>query len=342
MAVAMIYDRPDFLHFDLDPGPGADFQRVCDVAMKLRDLLDGIHMPTYPKTTGSKGFICMCRSSANRTKKKCGRSLKKSLRRWNSLSQVGDRRISNCERPYGRVLVDYNQNAWGRTLASIYSVRPKPLATVSMPVTWDDIETGIQLADYRLDNVPTFFRKPAISGKDCLASNASIYTRLQRLRRPDAVIGRSRISTARKLEPGAFPDLSLPVPLPLPPMEATRVDQLPDGDEWQFEPKWDGFRCLVFRKGQTVALQSKSGQPLTRYFPELVQAFQSLPSRAFVLDGEIVVAQDGRLSFDALLLRIHPAASRVANLRTTRLPPLSRLIFCMISQRDAAHDPATR
>jgi ATP-dependent DNA ligase len=62
-------------------------------------------------------------------------------------------------------------------------------------------------------------------------------------------IGRSRVSTARKLEPGAFPDLSLPVPLPLAPMEATRVDQLPDGDEWQFEPKWDGFRCLVFRKG---------------------------------------------------------------------------------------------
>ena len=127
-------------------------------------------------------------------------------------------------------------------------------------------------------------------------------------------IGRSRVSTVRKLEPGAFPDLSLPVPLPLTPMEATRVDKLPDGDEWQFEPKWDGFRCLVFRKGQTVALQSKSGQPLTRYFPELVQAFQSLPSHAFVLDGEIVVTQGGRLSFDALLLRIHPAASRVAKL----------------------------
>jgi ATP-dependent DNA ligase len=127
-------------------------------------------------------------------------------------------------------------------------------------------------------------------------------------------IGRSRVSTARKLEPGTFPDLSLPVPLPLTPMEATRVDHLPDGDEWQFEPKWDGFRCLVFRKGPTVALQSKSGQPLTRYFPELVQAFQSLPFPAFVLDGEIVVAQDGRLSFDALLLRIHPAASRVAKL----------------------------
>ena len=136
-------------------------------------------------------------------------------------------------------------------------------------------------------------------------------------------IGRSRVSIARKLEPGAFPDLSLPVPLPLTPMEATRVDKLPDGDEWQFEPKWDGFRCLVFRKGQTVALQSKSGQPLTRYFPELVQAFQSLPSHAFVLDGEIVVTQDGRLSFDALLLRIHPAASRVAKLASDTPAPIS-------------------
>ncbi|HET7057954.1 MAG TPA: hypothetical protein VFI05_04430, partial [Nitrospiraceae bacterium] len=127
-------------------------------------------------------------------------------------------------------------------------------------------------------------------------------------------IRRSPVSTARTLEAGTFPDLSLPVPIPLPPMEATRVDQLPDGDEWQFEPKWDGFRCLVFRKGTTVVLQSKSGLPLTRYFPELVQAFQSLPSQAFVLDGEIVVARDGQLSFDDLLLRIHPAASRIAKL----------------------------
>jgi ATP-dependent DNA ligase len=124
----------------------------------------------------------------------------------------------------------------------------------------------------------------------------------------------SVVSTAGKLEHGTFPDLSLPVPIPVPPMEAMRADQLPDGDEWQFEPKWDGFRCLVFRHGSVVALQSKSGQPLTRYFPELVTAFQSLPARAFVLDGEIVVPRDGRLSFDDLLLRIHPAASRVAKL----------------------------
>jgi ATP-dependent DNA ligase len=127
-------------------------------------------------------------------------------------------------------------------------------------------------------------------------------------------VRRSPIGTARILERDTFPALLLPLPLPLPPMEATRARQLPDGDEWQFEPKWDGFRCLVFRQGPNVVLQSKSGQPLTRYFPELVHAFQSLPVHAFVLDGEIVVARDGRLSFDDLLLRIHPAASRVTKL----------------------------
>jgi ATP-dependent DNA ligase len=128
------------------------------------------------------------------------------------------------------------------------------------------------------------------------------------------VTRRSPVSPVRKLKNGTFPDLSLPVSIPLAPMEAMRADRLPNGDEWHFEPKWDGFRCLVFRDGSVVALQSKSGQPLTRYFPELVSVFQSLPAQAFVLDGEIIVPRDGRLSFDDLLLRIHPAASRVAKL----------------------------
>ncbi len=125
---------------------------------------------------------------------------------------------------------------------------------------------------------------------------------------------RSSVITTPKLKKGKFPDLSLPLPIPFPPMEARRADRLPDGNEWQFEPKWDGFRCLVFRNRPAVVLQSKAGQPLTRYFPELVSAFQALPQRSFVLDGEIIVPRDGQLSFDDLLLRIHPAASRVANL----------------------------
>src|SRR5438067_4696817 len=90
-------------------------------------------------------------------------------------------------------------------------------------------------------------------------------------------------------------------------MEALSVDEIPAGAEWQYEPKWDGFRCLVFRDHNGVELQSKSGQPLTRYFPEIVDAARQLSPKMFVLDGEIVVPADGAFSFDALLQRIHPA-----------------------------------
>jgi ATP-dependent DNA ligase len=102
-----------------------------------------------------------------------------------------------------------------------------------------------------------------------------------------------------------------------PPMEMRAVERIPDGPQWQYEPKWDGFRCLAFRDGREVALQSKAGQPLGRYFPEIVAALAALPHKRFVLDGELVVAAAGALSFDTLQQRIHPAASRVAMLART-------------------------
>jgi ATP-dependent DNA ligase len=101
---------------------------------------------------------------------------------------------------------------------------------------------------------------------------------------------------------------------PFPPMEAQSVEHIPIGSEWQYEPKWDGFRCLVFRDGSKIELQSKSGQSLTRYFPELVEAVRSVKAATFVLDGEIVVPAGNAFSFDALLQRIHPARSRVEKL----------------------------
>lgn len=97
-------------------------------------------------------------------------------------------------------------------------------------------------------------------------------------------------------------------------MEALAVDAIPEGEEWQYEPKWDGFRCLAFRDAEEIELQSKSGQSLTRYFPELVQSFLKLSANRFILDGEIVIPVGDTLSFDDLLQRIHPAASRVAKL----------------------------
>ena len=97
-------------------------------------------------------------------------------------------------------------------------------------------------------------------------------------------------------------------------MDALSVDAIPEGAEWQYEPKWDGFRCLIFRDGTDVQLQSKSGQPLARYFPEIVDAVRALKPKQFVLDGELVIPTANGFSFDDLLLRLHPAASRALKL----------------------------
>jgi ATP-dependent DNA ligase len=101
---------------------------------------------------------------------------------------------------------------------------------------------------------------------------------------------------------------------PLPPMEAKSVDEIPADEGWQYEPKWDGFRCLVFRDGSEIYLQSKAGQPLARYFPDVVEAFGKISAKRFVLDGELAIPIGARFSFDELQLRLHPAASRVRKL----------------------------
>lgn len=97
-------------------------------------------------------------------------------------------------------------------------------------------------------------------------------------------------------------------------MEAQPAEEVPQGSNWHYEPKWDGFRCLAFRDETRIDLESKSGKPLTRYFPELVEALASVKATKFVLDGEIVIPVNEKLSFDDLLMRIHPAASRIEKL----------------------------
>jgi len=114
-------------------------------------------------------------------------------------------------------------------------------------------------------------------------------------------------------------------------MEARLVEGIPEGPEWLYEPKWDGFRCLAFKEGKSVALQSKSGQPLGRYFPELVRWIAELPASRLVLDGEIVILRGGRLAFDELLERIHPAKSRV--LKLSRETPCSYIVFDLLVDR---------
>jgi ATP-dependent DNA ligase len=126
----------------------------------------------------------------------------------------------------------------------------------------------------------------------------------------------------------AFPEIDLPIHPPFPPMEARAVHEMPRGDGSLFEPKWDGFRCLAFRKEEQVLLQSKAGQPLGRYFPDVVQALLALPDSRFVLDGEIVVSIGGALSFDDLLQRIHPTQSRVRKLAAET--PATLLVFDLL------------
>lgn len=130
----------------------------------------------------------------------------------------------------------------------------------------------------------------------------------------------------------SFPTLDLPIQPPYPPMEAKPVPEIPRGAGWAYEPKWDGFRCVAFRHAGQVVLQSKAGQSLTRYFPEVVEMLARLRPARFVLDGEIVVARDGVLSFDDLLQRIHPAASRVQKL--ARATPATLLVFDLLVDAD--------
>jgi len=126
--------------------------------------------------------------------------------------------------------------------------------------------------------------------------------------------------------------MDLPIHVPFAPMEALSVEEIPSGVEWQYEPKWDGFRCLAFREGDEVQLQSKAGQPLARYFPEVVEALRGVSAKQFVLDGELVIREGTGFSFDALLQRIHPAASRVRKLATET--PALFIVFDLLIDAD--------
>ena len=118
----------------------------------------------------------------------------------------------------------------------------------------------------------------------------------------------------------------------LPPMEAKLVESLPEGEGWQYEPKWDGFRCLAFRDGDEVTLMSKSGRPLGRYFPEEIEAVRDVPAQRVVLDGELIIPVGGILSFDALQLRLHPAESRIRKL--SRETPAQLMLFDLLALGD--------
>jgi bifunctional non-homologous end joining protein LigD len=146
-------DRPDFLHFDLDPVEGAGFERVRDTALAVKEALDALGIASYAKTTGSKGihvYVPIVRGPTQKQVWTFAKALAHTLSAREPRLITAEYRIAR--RPKGRVLVDYNQNAWGRTLASVYSVRPRPRAPVSMPVTWQEVAQGVSIEDFRIDN----------------------------------------------------------------------------------------------------------------------------------------------------------------------------------------------
>jgi len=152
--------RPDYVHFDLDPVKGASFATVREAALALHEAFGELRMPAYAKTSGSRGIHVYVPIVRGPTQKQVWEFAKELAR----LCEARDPKLLTTEyrvalRPRGRVLVDYNQNAWGQTLASVYSVRPTPRATVSTPVTWREVERGIEIEDYRLDNVPARLRR---------------------------------------------------------------------------------------------------------------------------------------------------------------------------------------
>ena len=133
----------------------------------------------------------------------------------------------------------------------------------------------------------------------------------------------------------------LPVPLDLSPMEAKLVDNVPADPGWRFEPKWDGFRCLAFRAGDEVELKAKSGKPLGRFFPDVVEALKALPVDRFVVDGELTIDVDGAPSFEALQMRLHPAESRVRKLAAEQ-PAALMLFDCLLDAAGNSLLGATR
>jgi bifunctional non-homologous end joining protein LigD len=173
------------VHFDLDPGVGATWENVLDCGRIVHAALETLGMPSVVKTTGSRGlhvYVPIVRGPEQKEVWTFAKALAVELAARNPMLMTAEYKVA--KRPKGRVLVDYNQNAWGRTLASIYSVRPKPLAPVSTPVTWQEIDKGVRIEDFRIDNV-----------RDRLATRGDLWKPL--------LAGRGRADLGKLMTPSA-------------------------------------------------------------------------------------------------------------------------------------------
>jgi bifunctional non-homologous end joining protein LigD len=163
-------ERPDYLHFDLDPVEGTPLGRVLETALLVRDALAELKIVSYAKTTGSRGvhvYVPIVRGPLQKQVWEFAKAFAKEFEKRHPKIVTAEYRVA--KRPSGHVLVDYNQNAWNRTLASVYSVRPKPAATVSAPVTWKEVERGVRMEDFTMQTVPRRLKKLGDLWKPVLA-----------------------------------------------------------------------------------------------------------------------------------------------------------------------------
>ena len=258
---------------------------------EVRDNLKSLGLISFVKTTGGKGLHVVVPFKAGPSwaeAKGFARSFSDAMAKDDP-----DRFTINSRKDVrkGRIFIDYLRNDETASAVAAWSVRARKGAPVSVPIDWKELSA--------LKSGDAFGMAEALKAAErSLESDGDHRQAAPASHRPEAQ--------------GRMKD----VHPPLAPMEALSVAEIPEGSEWVYEPKWDGFRCIAFRNRKGVVLQSKSGKPLDRYFPEIVTDLKELASKSFVLDGELAVPLKGAFSFDDLLQRIHPAQSRVMMLAT--------------------------
>ncbi len=341
-------DNPDELRIDLDPQPGRTFQDSVEAALALRELMAEIGLTAFAKTSGNRGVHVYARVAPTHEFLDVRHGVI-------GIARELERRLPDLvttswwkEERGERVFVDFNQACRDRTIASAYSPRPLPGAPVSMPVTWTELTT-VSPGDFTVLTVPDVLEDRGDAWADIDAEVGDVAGALALWQRDVDERGlgelnfppdypkmpgepprvqpskrRTDKADAEYMAPKAERDAAererwgMPVVPPVPPMLAKAVKGIAalEGQDVSFEPKWDGFRSIVFRSGDLVEIGSRNEKPMTRYFPEVVEAaLANLPDKC-VVDGEIIVVRPGedRLDFDLLSQRIHPAASRVKKL----------------------------
>ena len=338
-------ERPDYMHLDLDPAPGAAWRTLCEAAEVVRQAMAERGAAAYVKTSGSRGLHLYVPLAPGPDQKQVWRYAKAlATELAKARPDLITAEYTKAKRPEGRVLLDYNQNRWTSTLASVYSVRPVEKATVSTPLAWDELGS-VEMDQLTLLTVPDRVAERGDLWAPLAPEAGGRFDMMPHLVAP-AKKGKKKTITITSTQPGEeeqapapepkkplWPELSLPLLPPYPPAEAKTVKAIPARGDWQYEPKWDGFRCLAFRDGAAVALQSKGLRPLGRYFPEVVAAVAALPAGRFVLDGELIIEREGAISFEDLQVRLHPAASRVQ--RLSQEIPAGLIVFDILLDGEA-------